>query len=689
MQLLNWINERSLARLALLCEEQQINGIPQWKDLLGEASTDRVVRAGEQLEKLIRDRMSNGEVVRYYKLITRCGMEPAAICALELCLTVLQYQELKDVLQKLGYFGVTLELVMLVEALGRGAEPSADFMDAERLFSQISPVLGHKLEQIPFYRYPLEADERLMGYLLGSDILDKRLNGCAEQYFCGQASQSLLTGHEKAREIIKALMPRPDGTQNLLQITGEQGSGRKTLLKYACHEAQLNLLLVDYSLFYANAPLIRREMMWIVCRELLFYEMGVCFYGLEDSECCHTKAKRREFLRTCVQPLLGTDTVICINTLPKTEFISLLNSYLYRIDLPVLTRDDRIEVWEGCAKHYGLRMDCVSAAIKFKLTTEEICKASTRLALGDEKNPSSADVARACADVLEPSSQGNIKLVRSGYTLDDLKLPKEQKQQLHYICSHVWQRHKVFDEWNMESRFMYGKNVSALFVGPPGTGKTMAVHVLSDMLELPLYRVDISQIVDKYIGETEKRLEEVFNVAEKNNAILFFDEADAIFGKRSEVNDAKDRYANTEVSYILQRMEEYDGIVILATNYKKNIDEAFMRRIRYLVEFTLPGEEIRRQIWESSFSAEVPLEDVDFAYLARQFELSGGNIKNIVLNAVFAAASQGQPVGMVHILESIRSEKLKMGVFMLPKDFAEYGVLFEQHSSLAGVHERI
>lgn len=677
MQLLKQINERTLARLALLCEEQEIEVSESLQELLGEASVERVVRGGRQLEELIRYRMRNGENVRYYKLITRCHMEPVSVCALELCLTVLQYEELTEVIQKLGYPGVTLEFVMLAEAVGRGAYPEADFLDAERFFSQISPVLGYKLEQIPFYRYPLKADERLMGYLLGSDVPDKRLNGSAVPYYYDQEQPPLLTGHDKAGEIAEALMPRMDGTQNLIQITGENGSGRKTLLKYACKEAQLNLLLLDYSLLCANSPLVRREMLWIARRELLFYEMGICFYGLEDSQCFGTKQERREFLRSCVEPLLGRDTVVCINTLPGTDLISLLKPYLHRIDLPSLTRDDRIAVWEGCAKAYGLRMDCVSAAIKFKLTTEEICKAATRLVVSGQTQPDSAAIARVCSEVLEPAAQGNIKLVRSGYSLEDIKLPREQKQQLHHICSHVWQRHKVFDEWKMEQKYAYGRNVSALFVGPPGTGKTMAVHVLADMLELPLYRIDISQIVDKYIGETEKRLEEVFNIAEKNNAILFFDEADSIFGKRSEVNEAKDKYANTEVSYILQRMEEYDGIVILATNYKKNIDEAFMRRIRYLVEFPLPGEEIRRQIWESCFAPEVPLEDVDFGYLARQFELAGGNIKNIVLNAVFMAASEEKPVGMLHILKSIRTENLKMGKKMLPQDFAEYGVLFE------------
>lgn len=671
------ITERTFARLAMLCEQQELQLPEKQRIMLGEASLERVRKTEENLNLQIRREIREGKVVRYYKLMTRCTMEPAAICAMELALTAQRYPESLGIIKALGFSEVTLEFAILLEAAGRGESPEDGFLKAERLFAQVEKILCHQSAPMPFYRYPLWADERLMGYLWGSDTLDKRLHGVAEQYFYEEQPEELLTGHAHAEKISVALQPRFDGTQNLIQLAGSVGSGRKTLFRAAAHQAQLDVLFVDYSILMESGEKLRREQLWSIRREMLFYEMGVCFYGLEENEGCKTRQERKEFLRECVEPLLGTDAVVCINTLPKTELVSLLKPYLCRIELPALTRDHRIEVWEGCAKKNGLKMDCISAAIKFKLTTEEICKAAERLAAGGQIEPDSAAVAKVCAEVLEPAAKGNVKLVRSGYTLDDLKLPKEQKKQLYHICAHVWQRHKVYDEWNMESRYAYGRNVSALFVGPPGTGKTMAVHVLADMLELPLYRIDISQIVDKYIGETEKRLEEVFDTAEKNNAILFFDEADSIFGKRSEVNDAKDKYANTEVSYILQRMEEYDGIVILATNYKKNIDEAFMRRIRYLVEFTLPGEEIRREIWESGFAPEVPLEDVNFEYLARQFELSGGNIKNIILNATFRAAAEGKPVGMLHILESIRTESLKMGKTMIYQDFAEYGVLLE------------
>lgn len=674
--------ERTLARLALLSEQREADQSAGEKKLLGEASLKRVAAAGENLQRALREAMWAGETVRYYKLVTRCQMQPAAVCALETCLTVQHRPELLHIIKTMGFPEVTLELAIQLQAAGQGEEPSESFGEAEELFSQIRPLLCHQPGAMPFYRYPIWADERLLGFILGSDSLDKQLSGIAQQRFLKEELPTLYIGAKQAEAITRALLPRPDGKQNLLQITGLDGSGRKTLLSYAAHEAKLELLFVDCARLKGKGEEEQKALLWHICRESLFYEMGICYYGLDEGAEELTRSQRKEFLSRFVEPLLGTDTVICINTHPATELISLLNTYLCRIDLPALTRDGRIEVWKGCSAYYHIKLDCVAAAIKFKLTTQEICKAAQRLSAEGLLEADSAAVAKVCMDVLDPASHGNIKLVKSGYTLEDLKLPREQKQQLYNICAHVWQRHKVYDEWNMESRYAYGRNVSALFAGPPGTGKTMAVHVLSAMLELPLYRIDLSQIVDKYIGETEKRLEEVFSVAEKSNAILFFDEADSIFGKRSEVNDSKDRYANTEVSYILQRMEEYDGIVILATNYRKNIDEAFLRRIRYMVEFPFPPEEMRRQIWESGFADKVPLEDINFEYLARQFEFSGGSIKNIILNAVFKAASEQQPVKMLHILESIRAENAKMGKTMLRQDFAEYGILLENEKRL-------
>ena len=252
--------------------------------------------------------------------------------------------------------------------------------------------------------------------------------------------------------------------------------------------------------------------------------------------------------------------------------------------------------------------------------------------------------------------------IEPGFAWQQLVLPPDQLTQLREICDHAEHRHVVFGGWGFGRQMSLGKGLNALFSGPPGTGKTMAAEVIANELGLDLYKIDLSQVVSKYIGETEKNLDRVFAAAESSNAILFFDEADALFGKRSEVRDSHDRYANVEVSYLLQKMEEYEGIAILASNLRQHVDQAFLRRLAFTVHFPFPDEESRRRIWEGAWPAEAPLDaDVDFAALAREFRLAGGNIRNIVLAAAFLAAAEGARVRQGHLLRATRREYQKMG----------------------------
>ena len=220
----------------------------------------------------------------------------------------------------------------------------------------------------------------------------------------------------------------------------------------------------------------------------------------------------------------------------------------------------------------------------------------------------------------------------------------------------------MFGVWGFDRKLSGGKGLSALFAGPPGTGKSMAAEVIAGELRLDLYKIDLAHIVSKYIGETEKNLDRVFRAAENATVVLFFDEADALFGKRSEVKDSHDRYANIEIAYLLQKMEEYEGLAILATNLRQNLDEAFVRRLQFVVEFPFPDEAYRRRIWQVSFPSETPIDaDVDLALLAREVKLAGGNIRNIALAGAFRAAAAGAPVGMDHLLHAARREYQKLG----------------------------
>ncbi len=241
---------------------------------------------------------------------------------------------------------------------------------------------------------------------------------------------------------------------------------------------------------------------------------------------------------------------------------------------------------------------------------------------------------------------------------EDLILPEHQKVILSQIVSHVRNRLKVCDEWGFASKSARGMGLSTLFSGESGTGKTMAAEVLANELHLDLYRIDLSSVVSKYIGETEKNLRKVFDAAEDSGVILLFDEADALFGKRSEVKDSHDRYANIEVSYLLQRMEAYTGLAILTTNLKTSLDTAFQRRLRFVVQFTFPDTEQREAIWRSVFPGATPTQGLDYRKLA-QLQVVGGNIRNIALNAAFLAADSGEVVGMGHLLQAAHGEGSK------------------------------
>jgi SpoVK/Ycf46/Vps4 family AAA+-type ATPase len=264
-----------------------------------------------------------------------------------------------------------------------------------------------------------------------------------------------------------------------------------------------------------------------------------------------------------------------------------------------------------------------------------------------------------CRNMTRPRLDSLAQRLESKATWDDLVLPVEQMNLMRQIAGQVRERHKVYESWGFARVMNRGFGISALFAGESGTGKTMAAEVIANDLQLNLYRIDLSAVVSKYIGETEKNLARLFDAAESGGAILFFDEADALFGKRSEVKDSHDRYANIEINYLLQRMEAFSGLAILATNMKAALDQAFMRRLRFIVNLPFPGVKERMAIWKKALPVETPKKDLDYERLAR-LNLSGGNIHSIALNGAFLAAQNGQTVTMPVLMAAARFELRKL-----------------------------
>jgi hypothetical protein len=347
------------------------------------------------------------------------------------------------------------------------------------------------------------------------------------------------------------------------------------------------------------------------------------------------------------------------------------------VEAPAPSPELASELW-GALLGDGVQpeLDVADATSTFKLTPEQIARAVTSALSQATYAGTEVGAEELREGARSQNASGLERLahrIRPGVGWDDLVLPRQPLLFLRELSIRTRLRPHVLDDWGMRESGRRGEGISALFAGPPGTGKTMAAEVIANDLGFDLYTIDLATVVDKYIGETEKNLDRIFGEAERVNGVLFFDEADALFGKRSEVKDAHDRYANVETAFLLQRMEAFDGVAILATNLRSNLDEAFARRLTAVIDFPMPNIEQRRQLWERGLRRGVPREeDVDFEFLAETFDLSGGHIRNIVLAGAFMAAAEDRPVTMADLIRGTQREFLKLGRLCLESDFGRY-----------------
>ncbi len=351
---------------------------------------------------------------------------------------------------------------------------------------------------------------------------------------------------------------------------------------------------------------------------------------------------------------------------------------LMHLECPALDYAERYALWQGATSGQAVEEGALLAiAGRFRLSGAQIMRAA-RLARDAawQRDPASpqmrfADLAGAARTVSAGHLGSLARRIEPRRTWEDLVLPPDRLAQLREMCDQFIYSPLVLDTWGFSKHASRG--LSALFAGPSGTGKTMAAEVVAHELALDLYQIDLSGVVSKYIGETEKNLERIFEMARDSNAILLFDEADALFGKRSETRDAHDRYANIEVSYLLQKIEEYDGIVILTSNLRQNLDEAFLRRLQFSIEFPMPDEAARLAIWQRLLPQTAPLHPtVDLADMARRFKFSGGSIRNVLVNAAFLAAHDGQVIRTEHLLWAARREFQKLGRLV---DESQFGLV--------------
>lgn len=495
---------------------------------------------------------------------------------------------------------------------------------------------------------PLRADEWVVNYLKGLTYLDDRL--------APLVSPMPLTGNaddvpESQRAAASLVLDRlklgfPDGKLPPIQLLGNDGASKAAVAGLICG----SFGLATYRLPAQMIPVTPADLesfarLWQ--RQSLLLPIAL-YIDARDSEPAQAGAVERLLARLNCLVILDT----------RDPAPGLANAISADVGKP--TPVEQRAAW---MQALGAQAGDAPAALagQFDLNIDEIRSVARTVTTGGATDPATlADAAwKGALAATRPRLDNLAQRIEPKATWDDIVLLPSEAKLLHQIADQVGNRTQVYQDWGFEKKTSRGLGINALFAGDSGTGKTMAAEVLANHLKLHVYRIDLSAVVSKYIGETEKNLRKLFDAAEDGGAILFFDEADALFGKRTEVKDSHDRYANIEINYLLQRMESYCGLAILATNMKSTLDQAFLRRLRFIVDFHFPAAGERRAIWQKVFPRDVPLDGLDFDRLAK-LNLTGGQISLIALNAAFVAAEDKGAVTMPVVLDCARSEFRKL-----------------------------
>ena len=535
--------------------------------------------------------------------------------------------------------------------------------------------------------HELHLDESVTRFLLAQTGLDARLTPFCQLLQPTRSPNYSPLNAEKVRSLIACITQAQKQKSPLrLYFQGPDRGGKQSMAEAIAHHLQTSVLKVDILRLVSAKDTLEIALKQLF-REVLFQQSVLFLDGLDA-------LRTADFAlpyQTLLVELANTTNVTVLSGvqswIPDSEY----PLGVVAIPFPMPDAQQSKASW-----HHYLDTAHVSLtdgelneiATRFRLTDRQIAEAVAiacntvqwqnlqSSAESVQTIPQLSDFFAAARSQCGHELQDLARKIEPKYTWNDIVLPPLQRSQLEEICNHALYQSHVFDTWGFGRKFSLGKGLNVLFTGLPGTGKTMAAEVLAHELQLDLYKIDLSQIVSKYIGETEKNLNRIFTAAANSNAILLFDEADALFGKRSEVKDAHDRYANIEVGYLLQKMEEYEGIAILTTNLRNNIDEAFMRRLRFILEFPLPDRAHRYTIWKQIFPATAPCDPaLDLQFLADQFELTGSVIRNIALAAAFLAATNDSNITMAHLIQSLRREYQKTGRILMETQLGDYAAL--------------
>lgn len=542
------------------------------------------------------------------------------------------------------------------------------------------PIMDLRVNSNMPFSTVLTPDKRIIDYLFGKNPL--RLDENYQRFFYMLTEEGELDPVMANSTQLEAMTISYEQGVRIFSWYGDEGSGRRFFIKQFCAQKGIRAITLNCKKLFVYDFSFVEKALWAVRRECIFTDACCCLSELDFRE--DEKEKYIGYMDLAVSRLQEHQILVFLMSRDKLPLKSVTDKEFTELELPTPGNQEREECWKYFSQEYGLDKDVElpEMATKFLFTPGKI-KAALKQArsfsiMNHEVLISRAKLFEGCYNQMSSELTQKATKVKANFGFEDIVMNASQRETLEHAIDQMNFRKQVYDNWNYTKKYPYGRGLSILLFGAPGTGKSMCAQVIAHELNLELYRVDLSKVIDKYVGETEKSISMIFREAKKCNVVLFFDECDTLFAKRSDDGGSNQASNNNKTALLLQEVEAYDGVSVLATNYKHNIDPAFFRRMKYIVEFQFPDADTREMLWRTTIPKGTPLaDDVDIRFLAERFEFVGGNIKNCILNAAFLAAADGdgKEVGMKHYLMAIKYEFVKTGKVFTRADFEPYAYM--------------
>ena len=625
--------------------------------------------------------MEKGIALPFYELSTKLGFEPFTLfcfaCGI-LSSTQTDYAGVFQIVnENMNLSSPTIESAAKV-FYGKEYSITGAYGDMSTCLEQLLPLLSlNVMKSMPFSTV-VSPDKRVIDCLFGRnpDKLDEDYSRFISMLTDDKELDPILAN----KGVLDEMKISYDEGVRIFYYFGDEGSGRKFFVKNFCRERGLKAVAINCKkLFNYDYQFVDRAL-WAVTRECILTNSCCCLTELSFRE--EEKEKFFGYMDLAFSKLNEQNILVFSMSKEHIDFRQITRSEFTELELPTPDTGERMECWKYYAKGYALEegIDMLEMSTKFLFTPGKIhdaLKHARSLSTMAQQEKISRDTLfKGCYNQMSSELTQKATKIKANFGFEDIVMNPSQRETLEHAIDQMNFRKQVYENWHYTKKYPYGRGLSILLFGAPGTGKSMCAQVIAHELNLELYRVDLSKVIDKYVGETEKSISMIFREAKKCNVVLFFDECDTLFAKRSDDGGSNQASNNNKTALLLQEVEAYDGVSVLATNYKHNIDPAFFRRMKYIVEFQFPDPDTREMLWTTTIPKDTPLaDDVDIRFLAEKFEFVGGNIKNCILNAAFLAAADPEAGGQVHMkhyLLAIKYEFVKVGKVFTKSDFEPY-----------------